>query len=271
MVSGDCKKICDAAAKVGPARESLSRALRTPHVAEHLRQKVPRHLAIHAARAGTTKTELLDSAAEIVRDRASSFVLGLAGIQPATSPSVNLHIEVKAGHVIDLSVAQHGATSTFGGSLGDTIPGFSYSGFKERRQAAYGDDRIAARRSAPNCNLFLIQESARRLASASASIRAALQALPLAPYISGSASSAKESSAAADRLPERISSSIWVISRTADTGRRALAGLCRPVPSSARSRAVWSQWLTLARKKSSREPSTAEQPDARCAQSRGLT
>src|ERR1700728_839502 len=47
MVSGDCKRVCDAAAKVGLARESLSRALSTPHVAEHLRQKVLRHLAIH--------------------------------------------------------------------------------------------------------------------------------------------------------------------------------------------------------------------------------
>ena len=52
MVSGECKNICDAAAKAGLARESLSRALSTPHVAEHLRQKVLRHLAIHAARAG---------------------------------------------------------------------------------------------------------------------------------------------------------------------------------------------------------------------------
>jgi hypothetical protein len=103
MVSGECKKICDAAAKAGLARESLSRALSTPHVAEHLRQKVLRHLAIHAARAGATKTELLDSASEIVRDRASTFVLGLAGIQPATSPSLNVNIEVKAGYVIDLS------------------------------------------------------------------------------------------------------------------------------------------------------------------------
>ena len=42
MVSGECKKIIDAAAKVGLARESLSRALSTPHVAEHLRQKVRR-------------------------------------------------------------------------------------------------------------------------------------------------------------------------------------------------------------------------------------
>jgi hypothetical protein len=35
MVNGDCKKICEAAEKVGLARESLSRALSTPHVAEH--------------------------------------------------------------------------------------------------------------------------------------------------------------------------------------------------------------------------------------------
>jgi hypothetical protein len=103
MVTGECKKIVDAAAKVGLARESLSRALSTPHVAEHLRQKVLRHLAIHAACAGATKTELLDSASELVRDRASSFVLGLAGIQPATNPSVSVNLEIKAGYVIDLS------------------------------------------------------------------------------------------------------------------------------------------------------------------------
>jgi hypothetical protein len=88
MVSGECKKITEAAEKVGLARESLSRALSKPYIAEHLRQKVLRSLAIAATRAGATKVELLDSANEMVRDRASSFVLGLAGIQPATSPSL---------------------------------------------------------------------------------------------------------------------------------------------------------------------------------------
>jgi hypothetical protein len=103
MVTGDCKKIIEAAAKVGLARESLSRALSTPHVAEHLRQKVLRHLAIAAARAGAVKGELLDSDSEIARDRASSFVLGLAGIAPASTPSISLNLEIKAGYVIDLS------------------------------------------------------------------------------------------------------------------------------------------------------------------------
>ena len=103
MVSGDCKKISEAAAKVGLARESLSRALSTPHVAEHLRQKVLRHLAIHAARAGATKVDLLDSSNEMARDRASTFVLGLAGIQPATNPSVSLNLDIRAGYIVDLS------------------------------------------------------------------------------------------------------------------------------------------------------------------------
>jgi hypothetical protein len=103
MVSGECKNITEAAAKVGLARESLSRALSTPHIAEYLRQKVMRHLAIGAARAGAVKVDLLDSSNEMARDRASTFVLGLAGIQPATSPSVNVNIELKAGYVIDLS------------------------------------------------------------------------------------------------------------------------------------------------------------------------
>jgi hypothetical protein len=86
LVSGDCKTIVEAAAKAGLARETLSRALSQPHIARHLKEKVQRHLAIMAARAGFVKGELLDSANEMVRDRASSFVLGLAGIAP-TDPN----------------------------------------------------------------------------------------------------------------------------------------------------------------------------------------
>jgi hypothetical protein len=103
MVSGECKKITEAAAKVGLARESLSRALSTPHGAAHLRQQVLRHLAIQAARAGAVKGELLDSPSEIARDRASTFVLGLAGIQPESNPSISVNLNIRAGYVIDLS------------------------------------------------------------------------------------------------------------------------------------------------------------------------
>jgi hypothetical protein len=103
MVSGKCKRICDAAEHVGLARESLSRALSTPHVAQHLREKVLRHLAIAAARAGYVKGELLDSDNDIARDRASSFILGLAGIRPESEASVNINLGARAGYVIVLT------------------------------------------------------------------------------------------------------------------------------------------------------------------------
>jgi hypothetical protein len=45
MINGECRQISEAAAKAGLARETLSRALSQPHVAEHMRQRVVRHLA----------------------------------------------------------------------------------------------------------------------------------------------------------------------------------------------------------------------------------
>jgi hypothetical protein len=103
MVSGECKNPTDAARKVGLAPESMIRALAKPHVIAHLQTQTRRRLDILAARAGAVKGELLDSDNEMVRDRASSFVLGLAGIQPAATPGVALNIEIKAGYVIDLT------------------------------------------------------------------------------------------------------------------------------------------------------------------------
>jgi hypothetical protein len=103
LVSGECKKIRDAAEKVGLAPETLSRAFAKPHVTALMIQKVQRSLALAAARAGAVKEELLDSDNAIVRDRASSFVLGLAGIAPASTPSVSLNLEIKAGYIIDIS------------------------------------------------------------------------------------------------------------------------------------------------------------------------
>lgn len=82
LVAGEAKNITDAADKVGICREYLSRQLNRPHIHQHMRQKVERNLAIGAARAGATKLALLDSPNEMVKDRASSFILGLAGISP---------------------------------------------------------------------------------------------------------------------------------------------------------------------------------------------
>jgi len=85
-ISVTAKTITDTADHAGLSREHLSRELSKPHITEHLRQKIKRFLAVGAARAGVTKLALLDSPNEMVRDRASGYVLGLLGIVPESSP-----------------------------------------------------------------------------------------------------------------------------------------------------------------------------------------
>jgi hypothetical protein len=103
FVNGDCTKITDAAQRVGLARESLGKALDRPHVLAYLQQRTRKRLEILAGRAGAVKAELLESDNEMAREKASSFVLGLAGIQPANNPGVSINLEIKAGYVIDLT------------------------------------------------------------------------------------------------------------------------------------------------------------------------
>lgn len=103
MVRGDAKTITAAAENVGITREHLSRELSKPHIAAFLHDKVVRNLAVGKARAGAVKLSLLESENAMVQDRASSFVLGLAGIAPSAQPSVNVNVNIRAGYVIDLS------------------------------------------------------------------------------------------------------------------------------------------------------------------------
>ena len=102
MATGECKLIKDAAEKVGLARESLGRALAKPHVIEHMRQRALRTLSLAVPRAAEVKAELLDSGDSMARDRASTFVLGLADIAPANAPALSVNIEMRAGYVLDL-------------------------------------------------------------------------------------------------------------------------------------------------------------------------
>jgi hypothetical protein len=103
MARGECKQIKEAAEKAGLARESLSRALGRPHVVEYMRQRAVRTIQMAAGRAAEVKAELLDCGDSMARDRASTFVLGTAGIGPATAPSLSINLEIRAGYVIDLS------------------------------------------------------------------------------------------------------------------------------------------------------------------------
>jgi hypothetical protein len=93
-------------------REHFTRELSKPHVAAYMRERVLKQLAIAAARAGAVKGELLDSDNEMVRDRASTFVLGLADIAPASTPALSVNLEMRAGYSHGLSRSRRGGPAT---------------------------------------------------------------------------------------------------------------------------------------------------------------
>jgi hypothetical protein len=68
-----------------------------------MRQRALRTIQMAAARAAEVKAELLDCGDNMARDRASTFVLGTAGIGPAQAPAPGFNPEIKAGYVIILS------------------------------------------------------------------------------------------------------------------------------------------------------------------------
>lgn len=114
LATGDCKTQQDAAIKVGLARESLGRALRKPHVLEFMRQRALHTIAMAAGRAAEVKAELLDCPDSMVRDRASTFVLGTAGIGPATAPALSLNIDnedFKSRFKVDLAASPMSETN----------------------------------------------------------------------------------------------------------------------------------------------------------------
>ena len=103
LATGKCKTQTEAAVAVGTTREALCRNLAKPHILELMRQRAMRTIAMAAGRAAEVKVELLDSGDSMVRDRSSTFVLGVASIAPASTPSLAVNIEIKAGYVIDLT------------------------------------------------------------------------------------------------------------------------------------------------------------------------
>jgi hypothetical protein len=103
LATGKCKTQTEAAAAVGTTRETLCRNLAKPHILEFMRQRAMRTIAMAAGRAAEVKAELLDCADNMVRDRSSTFILGVAGIAPATTPGLAVNIDIKAGYCIDLT------------------------------------------------------------------------------------------------------------------------------------------------------------------------
>jgi hypothetical protein len=101
LVTGQVRTITAAAKKVGLSRERLSRAFSEPHIAEALRTRAAREVALSSGRAAARLHQLIDSGSERVAFEATRFSLGVAGIKPAAD-NVNVGLDVRFGYVIDL-------------------------------------------------------------------------------------------------------------------------------------------------------------------------
>jgi hypothetical protein len=100
LALGRAKSITEAAEHAGITRETLSRSLGKPHVAEYVERRARAKLALGVGRAAEVKIELLDCDSQHVRNDASSFVLGVHGIKPAAEPQVVTNVNVIPGYVI---------------------------------------------------------------------------------------------------------------------------------------------------------------------------
>jgi hypothetical protein len=102
LVTGQARTITAAAKKVGLSRERLSRAFSEPHIAEALRTRAAREVALSSGRAAARLNQLIDSTSQRVALESVKFSLGVAGIKPAADAQVNVNLEMRAGYVIDL-------------------------------------------------------------------------------------------------------------------------------------------------------------------------
>lgn len=103
ILAGACKTITEAAEKCGLSRETLSRAIHTPHGQAYMQDRTAREVAQTQMRAAAVVTDLLDSPSEHVRKDTAFGLLAINGYR-TTSPVQNLtQVNISPGYVIDLS------------------------------------------------------------------------------------------------------------------------------------------------------------------------
>ncbi|MCG5240867.1 hypothetical protein ACIU1J_05480 [Azospirillum doebereinerae] len=102
LADGKAKTQTEAAALVGIARETLTRALQRPDVQEELRVRVERQIKGKTlVRAAGKLDRLIDAQSENVAFRATELALGLNGFQPPQRGAV-VNASVNVGWVVDL-------------------------------------------------------------------------------------------------------------------------------------------------------------------------
>lgn len=98
---GTGKTIAEAARTAGIARETLSRAMKQPHVREEIRERTEQLLKGKTlARAAGKLDQLLDAQSESVQFRATELALELNGFAAKNGPAVNNTVNI--GWTIDL-------------------------------------------------------------------------------------------------------------------------------------------------------------------------
>jgi hypothetical protein len=117
LVEGDVKSISAAAKKVHLSREYLSRSFSQAHVSAYLLEKIQRHVAVGGARGAARMVKLVDAAkSEHVLFDSARFLLGVAGIKPASDNQASVNIGMHAaGFVIVLSEPGKPETRIVGG------------------------------------------------------------------------------------------------------------------------------------------------------------
>jgi hypothetical protein len=122
LLTGECTTQKAAAERVGLTREHLSRQLQKDHVRVFIERKSRQTIAAGQMRASRRLVELVDAGSEHVSLDATKHMLGISGIAPAPTTSVNVNIELKAGYVIDLSERNPGTAQIIEHDQQDACP-----------------------------------------------------------------------------------------------------------------------------------------------------
>jgi hypothetical protein len=103
LLSGEVRTHKAAAERVGLNYQHLSKMLNRDYVRVFIERRARQTIAAGQMRASRRLVELIDAGSEHVSLDATKHMLGIGGIAPAPTPSLNVNIELKAGYVIDLS------------------------------------------------------------------------------------------------------------------------------------------------------------------------
>jgi hypothetical protein len=122
LLTGEVTTQKAAAERVGLNAQHLSKMLQRDYIRVFCERRARQTISAGLMRASSRLNELVDAGSEHVSLDATKHLLGIAGIAPAPTASVNVNIELKAGYVIDLSERNPGNEQIVEHIQGDVCP-----------------------------------------------------------------------------------------------------------------------------------------------------